>query len=247
MRPSAATSSTALHGGAVLGLIFLCQVHFDPPPPKPDRARLITPLVTPLRWVRSAGGGAKERLPASRGRLPPRASTRVFMPPTVHTVTDHPLLPVPQAIRIEDNAPAPDIVSSLIGNPFGVDGPPSGGPGGPGGIGAGGCCGVGNQDGSHVGGTAPRARISTAPVLLYKVEPEYSDEARQAKVQGVVVIMAEVDASGRLRKIMIVQPLGLGLDEKAAAAAERWRFRPAIADGRPVASSVTIEVSFRLL
>ena len=247
MRRSAATYSAAFHCGAVLGLIFLFQAHFDPPPPKPDAAQLVTPLETPPRWIGPAGGGARDKRPASKGRLPPRATTRIFVPPTAQIVNDHPLLPAPQAIRIEDNAPLPDVISGLIGNPFGVDGPASGGPGGPSGLGAGGCCGAGDRNGPQAGGTAPHTRPSTSPVLLYKEEPEYSDEARKAKVQGVVILMAEVDASGRLRKIMIVQPLGLGLDEKAAAAAARWRFRPALANGRPVAASVTIEVSFRLL
>jgi protein TonB len=44
-----------------------------------------------------------------------------------------------------------------------------------------------------------------------------------------------------------MRPLGLGLDERAIAAAALWRFRPATADGQPVASAVTIEVNFRLL
>jgi TonB family protein len=84
-------------------------------------------------------------------------------------------------------------------------------------------------------------------VLIYKIEPEYSEEARKAKVQGVVVIAAEIDDGGRTRNIRVTRPLGLGLDEQAIAAAALWRFRPATADGQPVASTVTIEVNFRLL
>ena len=56
-----------------------------------------------------------------------------------------------------------------------------------------------------------------------------------------------MDENGRTGKIRVVQPLGLGLDEKAIAAAALWRFRPATAEGKAVPYSVTIEVNFRLL
>jgi protein TonB len=75
----------------------------------------------------------------------------------------------------------------------------------------------------------------------------YSEEGRKARVQGVVVLAAEIDANGRTGKIRVVQPLGLGLDERAIAAAALWRFHPATSDGQPVPYPVTIEINFRLL
>jgi TonB family protein len=89
--------------------------------------------------------------------------------------------------------------------------------------------------------------VTSAPVLLFKVEPEYSDEARRAKITGSVVLEVEVDENGRPRNIRVVQSLGLGLDEQAAAAVARWRFRPAMRAGRPAAHPAVIEVNFHLL
>jgi TonB family protein len=87
----------------------------------------------------------------------------------------------------------------------------------------------------------------TAPTLLYKVEPEYSEEARKAKYQGVVVLSVIVDPAGRVTNPRVIRSLGLGLDEKAVDAVRKWKFRPGYKDGRPVAVTAEIEVSFRLL
>jgi len=82
---------------------------------------------------------------------------------------------------------------------------------------------------------------------LFKVEPEYSEEARRAKYQGVVVLYAEIGRDGRARNLRVTRSLGLGLDEKAIEAVAKWRFRPGYKDGRPVTVAATIEVNFRLL
>ena len=65
-----------------------------------------------------------------------------------------------------------------------------------------------------------------------KVEPEFSEEARKAKYQGVVVLSIEVDANGNVRNVRVQRGLGLGLDEKAIDAVSRWRFRPGLFDGK---------------
>lgn len=149
------------------------------------------------------------------------------------------------------DAPTYEVQPGVIGDPMGVVGPLPGGRGGPGGIGDGGCCGVGSGNGPGLDGLPPPPRPAkrhlSPPLLVYKVEPEYSDEARKAKFQGVVVVSAEVGPDGRTRKLHVARALGLGLDEKAVEAASLWRFRPAMADGRPVPYSVVIEINFRLL
>jgi len=88
---------------------------------------------------------------------------------------------------------------------------------------------------------------TTAPVVLYKKEPEYSEEARKAKYQGTVVLYIEVDPSGRAINPRVVRSLGLGLDEKALEAVKQWKFRPGYRDGKPVTVAAQIEVNFRLL
>jgi TonB family protein len=87
----------------------------------------------------------------------------------------------------------------------------------------------------------------TAPTLIYKVEPEYSEEARKAKYQGTVVLYVVVDERGLPRDLRIVRALGLGLDEKAVDAVKQWRFRPGYLNGKPVPVAATVEVNFRLL
>ena len=87
----------------------------------------------------------------------------------------------------------------------------------------------------------------TAPALTYKVEPEYSEEARNAHLQGVVVLYVEVDEEGKAINPRVVRSLGLGLDEKAIEAVGKWKFRPGYKDGKPVRVAATIEVNFRLM
>ena len=87
----------------------------------------------------------------------------------------------------------------------------------------------------------------TAPVLLYKKEPEYSEAARKAKHQGFVVLYLEVNASGHPTNIKVLRSLGLGLDEKAIDAVQQWTFAPGTKAGKSVAMPVQVEVDFRLL
>jgi TonB family protein len=87
----------------------------------------------------------------------------------------------------------------------------------------------------------------SAPTVIHKVEPEYSEEARQRKFQGTVILFIVVDAEGKPRDLRVIRPLGLGLDQKAIEAVEKWKFKPGMKDGKPVAVQATIEVNFRLL
>jgi TonB family protein len=79
------------------------------------------------------------------------------------------------------------------------------------------------------------------------VPPEYSEVARKAGVEGVVVLYAEVDTSGQALNVRVIRNLGYGLDERAIEAVTKWRFRPALKDGKPVQVGSTFEVFFRLL
>jgi TonB family protein len=86
-----------------------------------------------------------------------------------------------------------------------------------------------------------------APMLVSKVEPEYSEEARLAKYQGSTLLSVEIGADGLARNIRVIRGLGLGLDQKAIEAVKQWRFQPGVADGQPVTTAAQIEVNFRLL
>jgi TonB family protein len=87
----------------------------------------------------------------------------------------------------------------------------------------------------------------TAPLLLSKPEPEYSEEARAAKYQGTVILSMEVAPDGLAHNIQVVQGLGMGLDEEAVAAVRQWKFQPGTKDQVPVTVRALIEVNFRLL
>jgi periplasmic protein TonB len=113
------------------------------------------------------------------------------------------------------------------------------------GDGAGGSNGYG---GSRGGGNAYGwGQLTVAPVLILKVEPDYSEEARRARYQGEVLMRLVIDQSGTPRNVQVVHPLGMGLDQKAVDAVKRWRFRPGMKDGQVVAVLANAEVSFRLL
>ncbi len=94
---------------------------------------------------------------------------------------------------------------------------------------------------------APPVTENSSPALLWKVEPDYTEEARRAKRQGTVQIHLVVDAAGHATRLLIIHPLGFGMDEQAMEAVTKWRFKPAIKDGKPVSRSATIQVNFRLL
>src|SRR5258706_6071925 len=115
----------------------------------------------------------------------------------------------------------------VLGDPNGVKGPPSSGRGDGGGIGDGHKGGVGSDNGPGAGPCTGDCGFgssfhpvsgASAPQVIYQVEPEFSDAARKAKQQGVVMIAVVVDADGRVKDPHVVQALGLGLDEKALEA-----------------------------
>jgi TonB family protein len=84
------------------------------------------------------------------------------------------------------------------------------------------------------------------PVALYAPAAEYSERARAAKINGVVVVSVLVNEDGSPTDVRVDKSAGYGLDEKAVECVSRYRFKPATKDGVPVAARIVIEVSFRL-
>ena len=87
----------------------------------------------------------------------------------------------------------------------------------------------------------------TAPRLISKVEPTYTEEARAAKIDGTVILRIEIDPEGVPQNIRVLRKLDPGLDQKAIDAVSKWRFRPGMKDGKPVTVAAQVEVNFRLL
>jgi protein TonB len=188
------------------------------------------------------GGGSPDKMEAIKGKIPPRAkapdvNAKVEVPPD-------PTIDVQNNIIIPDNARlpnfgqtnSPNVKLASLGNGRGT--------GVGNGTGSGYLDGYGGNIGGgfeHVGG-----RVS-APIALNSVEAEFSDEARRAKYQGIVVVEVIVDAQGYPQDPRVVRALGMGLDEKALEAVRKYRFKPAMKDGKtPVAVILNVEVNFRL-
>jgi periplasmic protein TonB len=196
------------------------------------------------------GGGGLDALPASHGNLPRASLATQIAPPAVILPKEMPKLPVEPTVVV-----APEIKFAEGGQP----GDPlseisrwfSSGSGGPGGVGTGCCGGVGPSHGPGVGpgpsGIYPAGRMGvTLPEAIYSPEPSFSEEARKAKAQGVVLLLLVVGKDGHPYNIRLGQSLGMGLDEKAIEAVSRWRFRPATLNGQPVATQIAVQVDFHL-
>ena len=214
-------------------------------PPGKDKAR--------------GGGAGGERLntPPTKGKLPKWDMAQLTPPMAVPRnpnpkLVAEPTLLGPPELKIP-SPPLPnygDPLAKLLTN--------SGGPGGGGGIGTGEGGGIGSGSGGGLGpgeggGTGggvfrPGTGGVGYPACLYCPDPQYSEEARKAKYQGTVVLQVVVTADGRATNIQVVKGPGLGLEEKAIEAVRQWKFKPALgAGGKPVATLVPVEVTFRLL
>jgi TonB family protein len=204
-----------------------------------------------MKFKNDAGGGGRALLRATHGDPPPKPVHKIWIPPTT-VIPEQPKLVIQQAML---ESPDLQIRPTQIGDPFSRLAGNS--PGiGLSGIGIGdrnGKRGDGNGDADKpgIGGPrdarVPRQRLSRQPELIYKIEPEYSEDARKARYQGMVTLAIDVDVTGRPTNIRVVQSLGLGLDERAIAAVARWRFRPALAGDKPVVAPAVVEVAFHLL
>ncbi|MBV8846195.1 MAG: energy transducer TonB [Bryobacterales bacterium] len=250
----AGAGSVLIHLGVVASLFALGSLK-----PVQTAMRETVSLIAPdLRLYKpqpahgGGGGGARELLDASKGKLP-KPAPKQFTPPRVDPVED-PKLPVVPTIVADQ--PLPNIQANNYGDPLSKLGMASNGIGSGGGIGNGKRGGVGSGNGAGtgpgysggIGGGAYRIGGGvSAPVPIYQPEPEYSEEARKAKWQGSVVLSLIVDEVGKAVNIKVSKSLGLGLDQKAIEAVEKWRFKPGMKDGKPVPVIASVEVNFRLL
>jgi TonB family protein len=199
------------------------------------------------------GGGDRDQFSASKGSLP-RLAREQLTPPALAVRNEQPKLPAePTLIGLPERTIPP---TSEIGNPLtAIPLPPSNGTGFEGGIGSGRGRGIGEGNGPGFGpgsggGTGGGLyRVGggvSAPRAIYDPDPDYSEQARNAKFQGTVLLWVVIGADGRPRDIRAVRSLGMGLEKKAIEAVEQWKFEPAMLDGHPVAVQVNIEVTFHL-
>ncbi len=256
-------NSMLVHALAILALVLPYMIqHMLHPPKKAVAATVIdiSPYLADLpASLKQAGGGGgggdRSPTPASKGPVP-RFAKEQLAPPLAKIENMTPKMPVQPTLLGPPEMKLPQMQASLSwGDPTGVPGPPSNGPGTGGGIGSGEGTGVGSGKGGGLGpgegggtggGIFSVGGNVSAPVPIYKPEPPYSEEARKAKYQGIVVLSIVVDQSGTVQDARVVKPLGLGLDENAVQTVKTWKFLPAKRNGAPVPVRVMVEVTFRL-
>jgi protein TonB len=231
--------------------------------PKQEVTTLIAPSedIPPLQPSKTiagggGGGGDRDKLQATKGKLPKLAMEQIT-PPMVVVRNPNPKLAVEPTVVIPPEVKLAQNSLPNLGDPMAAipSGPPSNGTGSGGGIGSGSGGGVGSGEGPGVGpgrgggiggGVFRVGGGVSAPKALYAPDPEYSEEARKAKYQGTCVLWLVVGPDGHPRDVRIARSLGLGLDEKAIEAVKQWKFEPAMKDGKPVAVQINVEVDFRL-
>jgi TonB family protein len=86
----------------------------------------------------------------------------------------------------------------------------------------------------------------TAPILLYKTEPQYTVEARAGKIQGTTVLFAEIGTDGAAHNVKVQRSLEPGLDQQAIDAVSQWQFKPGQREGVEVTVASTIEINWKL-
>jgi protein TonB len=253
----AQTMSAATHVAILFALAFLFAVERNSAPiwkPTPIGAQPSLPPYLPLEGrtgtpsLGIAGvGSGNERKPATVGQLAPPSSMPLTRPRLTHEEEHE--LPVAPAV-FEANAPSAVPVVTGLGLPWMDKDTNSAGP-------AKGH-GIGNKDGNGMGDdedtgagfsndSGPYANVVSQAACLYCPEPPYTDDARKAKLQGVITVRVLIGVDGKARRIQVVKGLGLGLDETAIAAIRGWRFAPARdARNQPIASWATIETRFQL-
>lgn len=227
------------------------------------RVTLIAPSIEsyalPLATKQSGGGGGggdRDKLQAPRGELP-RAAKLQITPPQIVVRNEHPKLTAvptvvaPPQIQMAPSAPnlgvpaAAALPTIAASNGTGSGGGIGSGSGG--GVGKGAGPGVGEGFGGGAGGGAYKVGGSVlAPRPLAMPDPDYTEQAREAKLQGMCVLKLIVGADGKPREIRVIRSLGMGLDEKAIAAVSQWTFAPATKDGTPVPVLISVQVIFKL-
>lgn len=209
----------------------------EPPPPPPK--------APPKAITMGGGGGQKGPTPVTRGnppkfaptqlnppKAPPLEQPKINVPVTVDVQTD---LKMAKSNVPQIGMPNSPLVGLSMGNGKGT------------GLGSGNGAGIGAGSGGNTGGGVRRIGGGvSAPVVLYQPEPEFSEEARKAKVAGNVLVYLQVDEQGRPQHVRVIRGIGMGLDEKAVEAVRRYKFKPAMENGHAVSVELQIDVNFTI-
>ncbi|WP_263384778.1 energy transducer TonB [Granulicella arctica] len=246
--PKATGSAVVIYGLMILLLLWIVKnrahllvppkpvqiVELDAPPPK----------APPKAVSMGGGGGQRGPTPVTKG-TPPKFADQQIIPPKAPPLEEPkikiaPTIEVQKDLKMASSIPQIGVANSpLVGMSMG-NGRGTG-------LGSGNGSGLGPGSGGNTGG-GPR-RIGggvSAPELIFSVEPEFSEEARKAKVAGNVLVNLWVDTNGLPTHVRVIRGVGMGLDEKAIEAVRQYKFRPAKENGKPVLVELNVEVNFQI-
>lgn len=262
--PASSILAFMMHATAIAAVLWV-TMNLHTTHVKQVQAHVITPIFfkpyipptipAPKAMGGGGGGGAHHIVEPVKGKLPPMVKQPVIAPQILKI--DRPKMPQPEAIQVPQKINLPQNTNMPnVGMPnspqiaLASQGPGSNSGFGStmgGGIGAGHGGGLGSgTGGGYGGGVMSVGGGVTAPTLIHQVQPQFTDEARQSKLEGTVEIQLIVDAYGNPENIVVVRHLGMGLDQKAVDAVRQYKFKPAMFQGHPVAVRLMVDVGFHL-
>jgi protein TonB len=245
--PAATGSAIAIYALLILliGWLLHKKVQFSAPVKTVVMADIsIPPQAPPKAAAMGGGGGQRGPTPVTKGTPPKFADTQIVPPkappliePKIHI---EPTIEVQKDVKMASSIPQIGVASSpLVGMSMGN--------GSGTGLGGGNGSGLGPGSGGNTGGGPKRIGGGvSAPQVIYQVEPEFSEEARKAKVAGNVLVNLWVGTDGLPSHVHVIRGVGMGLDEKAVEAVRQYRFKPAMENGKPVLVELNIEVNFQI-
>ena len=213
---------------AVIAAFVGASAWFPGGPPEPAERSTLPIVFLPAASSSGPSEGARTRQTSHASR-----------PPVHHEMT--------QPVSVPSD-PSTKASSVLDGRPDSPQPDPSAGGDGGGGTEPGG--GDGGSGGGDLGGGGngdeilPVVGDVRAPVLLERVEPDYPESARRARLQGIVILEATITTSGEVQEVRVLKSVNPLLDEAAVRAVRVWRYRPATLNGRAVPVYLTVTVRF---
>ena len=269
--------SIFLHIAFILMVAFIMKARISAPAINPDEVVFVnTPIFLPFDFDiegdgqeggGGGGGGKNEPEPPAAGEMPEMTPVQMIAPDPTNP---QPLMEMDdlfaQVPSIEMPIQLPRNLSLPIGDIFA---PPnsstSSGPGSGGGIGAGKGTGIGSGTGAGIGpgsgggmgggsgggiGGGIGKGISGSirmPEPLTQPRPDYTEDARKARIEGIVVLTVMIRKDGTVDQVKVARGLGYGLEDSAIhTVMNKWRFRPATQNGVAIDHPATIEVRFNL-
>jgi periplasmic protein TonB len=247
-RDARTTGAAVLLHVAAMALFFFWgarAIHNNMAAKQMELTNLLTPPPMPVaKDAMGGGGGQHGPTPVVKGQLPKFADRQITPPMKLQDAKikmPDATIEVQKDLKMANNnmpnlgMPNSPLIGASMGNGNGS------------GLGSGSGAGLGPGSGGNYGGGLRKIGGGvSSPVVIYQVDPEFSEEARRAKFMGVVLVNLIVDPQGRPQNVHVLRGVGMGLDGKAVDAVKQYKFKPAMENGKPVAVELNVEVNFQI-